>query len=379
MVTFAVTLAVLLHPPSLPGSWGSVAPVGLLNSGGLLPSVLWAVPVLIVALVAGLGYALIAPRPPRATGAPFAAGHVILGAAIGSRLDLGSIRSLRADWLAVFVSCSAILVLCVAAGYVLCLKNGIYIATGVFAMVGRAPSLTATARTLGADDRVVTAVQYLRVLIIVASMPFVINELSPFDTGSSGAGIFLFVDDEPLPTERLLGAFRDAGPGLILVILAFLIGVPLARRVALPAGTLIFPLIVTALLTGTGLLDASVPNTLASAGSALIGLQVGLRLTRDSLRALGSLLPLAIVTIVGLVAVSAGLGLVLAQVTGHTLIDGYLATSPGGFYPVLAAAVSSNSNVTFVLAVQIARHIVILLSVPFLTQLISRRAGLPVE
>ncbi len=379
MVTFAVALAVLLHPPSLPGSWGSVAPVGLLNSCGLLPSVLWAMPVLIVALVAGLGYALIAPRPPRVTGAAFTAGHVILGAAIGSRLDLGSIRSLRADWLAVLASCSAILVLCVAAGYVLCLKNGIHTATGVLAMVGRAPSLIATARTLGADDRVVTAVQYLRVLIIVAGMPFVINELFKFDAGASGEGILIWVDDEPLPTEKLLGALRDAAPGLVLVTLAFLIGVPLARRVPLPAGTLIFPLIVTALLTGTSLLDASVPNTLASTGSALIGLQVGLRFTRDNLRALGSLLPLAIVTIVGLVALSAGPGLVLAQVTGHTLIDGYLATSPGGLYPVLAAAVSSDSDVTFVLTVQIARHIVILLSIPLLTQLISRRESPLVE
>ncbi|MCE0539851.1 AbrB family transcriptional regulator [Kineosporia rhizophila] len=351
--------------------------MGLLSSSGLLPPVLLLMPVLFVALVAGLGYALIAPHPPRATGATFTAGQVILGAAIGSRLDLGSISSLQTDWSAVLVSSSAIVALCVGAGYVLCLKNGISTATAVFAMLGGAPSLTATARTLGADDRVVTAAQYLRVLIIVAAMPFVLNELLKNDPGSYGAGIILWVDEMPTPTETLLGTILHAAPGLLLVALAFLIGVPLARRVPLPAGALIFPLIVTGLLTGTGLLDASVPNTLASVGSALIGLQVGLRCTRENLRTLGSLLPLATLTIAGLIALSAGLGFVLARVTGHTLTDGYLATSPGGLYPVLAAAVSNDSDVTFVLSVQIARHTLILLSVPLLTQLISRRASQP--
>jgi uncharacterized membrane protein AbrB (regulator of aidB expression) len=66
---------------------------------------------------------------------------------------------------------------------------------------------------------------------------------------------------------------------------------------------------------------------------------------------------------------------ILAEVTGHSRLDGYLATTPGGLYAVLATAADSGADVTFVLMVQITRLFVILLSAPLLARLIAGRTG----
>jgi hypothetical protein len=55
---------------------------------------------------------------------------------------------------------------------------------------------------------------------------------------------------------------------------------------------------------------------------------------------------------------------VLAQLTGVSALDGYLATTPGGLYAVLATAVASGANATFVLAVQSLRLFVMIVAAP---------------
>ena len=109
----------------------------------------------------------------------------------------------------------------------------------------------------------------------------------------------------------------------------------------------------------------------------MIGLQVGLSFTRESLRTIGRALPLALAVIVGLIVASAGLGAVLSAATGASALDGYLATTPGGLYAVLATATDSGADATFVLAVQVLRLFVMLLTAPLVARAL-RRSGVTV-
>ena len=68
----------------------------------------------------------------------------------------------------------------------------------------------------------------------------------------------------------------------------------------------------------------------------------------------------------------AGLGAVLSATTGATPLEGYLATTPGGLYAVLATAFASGANTAFVLAVQTVRLFAMLLAAPPLIRLIAR-------
>ena len=66
----------------------------------------------------------------------------------------------------------ATLALSVVAGLLLRLQRGISPVTGAFSMIaGGAAGITAMARELGADERMVAVLQYLRVLLIVSLMP----------------------------------------------------------------------------------------------------------------------------------------------------------------------------------------------------------------
>jgi uncharacterized membrane protein AbrB (regulator of aidB expression) len=84
-------------------------------------------------------------------------------------------------------------------------------------------------------------------------------------------------------------------------------------------------------------------------------------------------LPLATALIVAVIVACAGLGLLLAHLTGATPLEAYLATTPGGVYAVLATAVSAGADATFVVAVQVLRLIAMLLVAPALARLVGRR------
>ncbi len=56
-------------------------------------------------------------------------------------------------------------------------------------------------------------------------------------------------------------------------------------------------------------------------------------------------------------------------------LDAYLATTPGGLYAVLATAQDGGADATFVLAVQVLRLFVMLLSAPLLARWLRRTGG----
>ena len=332
---------------------------------GLAVATLWTLfallrlpsPALFGALAAGLALALLTAAPPQLPGRAFTAAQAVLGVAIGAMFDLGTLRSLEHDWFPVLAVTLATLALSVGAGFVLRLHPKVSAATGVFAMIaGGASGVVAIARELGADDRIVAVVQYLRVLLIVVGMPLVAR----LAFGHPGGG------------APAAGPAADLAYDLAFTAGCLAVGLLAARWLPIPAASLLAPLLVAVL--GSLLLPGSpgVPAWLQDLGFVLIGLQVGLRFTRQAVRDVAALLPLATATILGLVAASAGLGLLLSAATGRSALDGYLATTPGGLYVVLATAVTGGGDVTFVLTVQLVRLFVMLFSAPLLAAWLRR-------
>ena len=81
---------------------------------------------------------------------------------------------------------------------------------------------------------------------------------------------------------------------------------------------------------------------------------------------------MAILVIVLVIAACAGLGVLLAEVTGETRLDAYLATTPGGLPAVLATSAETSGNITFVTAVQIMRLLLVLLLAPLVARILLR-------
>lgn len=74
----------------------------------------------------------------------------------------------------------------------------------------------------------------------------------------------------------------------------------------------------------------------------------------------------------GVIAACGGLGALLSLWTGVGALQGYLATTPGGFAAVLAVASASDSDVTFVAASQVIRLVLMLISAPLIVALTAR-------
>ena len=110
--------------------------------------------------------------------------------------------------------------------------------------------------------------------------------------------------------------------------------------------------------------DFAVPDLVSQTAFALIGLQVGLRFTRSTVRLLGRLTGPVLLMIAALLIGCFGLALLLNALTSASLLDSYLATTPGGLYAVLAVAFGAGANTTFIVAVQSLRVFAMILLAP---------------
>jgi membrane AbrB-like protein len=343
--------------PRTAGSWLLVLAVTVLASVLLalsgLPS-----PVLFGSLLGGMVQALTGNVELDVPPLLFRIGQGLVGAVIGALVQLSTLTRLASDWPSVALVTVGTLVISVAAGRLLALHRDVSPATGAFALIaGGASGIVALARELGADDRVVTIVQYLRVLLVLVAMPVVTTLLFH---PPSGAGT--------LTTNSTRWV-----PDLVFVVVSVGLGLLAQRVVHAPATALLGPMLVAVAVSASGLLgQVSVPGVLENLGYALIGVRVGLRFTRASLRSIARLLPLATVLIVLVIVACGLLGVLLARVTGVDELTAYLATTPGGLFAVLATAADSGSDVTYVLAVQVIRVFAMLLFAPVLGRLYRR-------
>lgn len=317
--------------------------------------------VLFAALLGGMAHALTSSSELRVPPAAFRAGQALIGVTIGSLVSLPALAALGGSLVPVAVVTAGTVLLSLLAGRVLALRADVSPVTGAFAMVaGGASGVVAVARELGADDRLVTVVQYLRVLVVLLLMPLVT------------AVVFR--------PEHGVGRYRTGGASLAqdlaYVALALAGGLLVARLVPVSTAVLLGPLAVAAVLGASGWLGTpGVPQPLQWAAYVLIGVQVGLRFTRASLAAISRMLPGVVALVLAMVAGTAAMGAALARLTPVDGLTAYLATTPGGLFAVLATAADSGADVTFVMAVQLLRLLVILLLTPALARLLRARPG----
>jgi membrane AbrB-like protein len=312
---------------------------------------------LFAALVVGMVLALLSFAPARVPRKAGVAAQGVLGVYIGTMVHRDALTALGSDWPIVLAVAIATLVLSIVAGALLGLHRDVSPLTGALALVaGGASGLVAIARELGGDDRVVAVVQYLRVALITASMPVVVTLVYHAEKTGHTA-----------PPVQTGAAPWYLSVGMLVAIV--LVGVTVGRLVRLPGAGLLGPMALTIALELTGLsFGLSVPLALVQIGYAVIGWQAGVAFTREAMRAIGRALPAALGLIVFLNVATAGLGILLAHVTGISPLDGYLSTSPGGIYAVLATAVETGSNVTFIIAAQVVRVLLMLFAAPLMAR-----------
>ena len=245
-------------------------------------------------------------------------------------------------------------------GYVI---TKLHVLPGSTAAWGSAPGAAAAmvlmSAEFGADARLVAFMQYLRVAIIVASTSLVTRA---FFSGANAPAIV-----RPIVERFTLIAFLET-----LAVAA--VGYAIARAIRLPSAALLGPLILGATLHATGIVHLTVPGWIVNAAYCALGLFIGLRYTIDTVRYAMRALPALLISVVALIVLC---GTIAAAMTHYAHVDGltaYLATSPGGLDAVAIIAVGSGANVSLVVALQILRVFVVILTGPAIARAIARAA-----
>jgi membrane AbrB-like protein len=311
---------------------------------------------MLVGLLVGLGYAVRSSVPLEIDRRVNSAAQVVTGSAVGTYLSVDTIKGLGSAWAPVIVITIVTLVLTFGAGLMLARIADVSPATAAFGMIaGGAAGIVSIATDLGADDRMVAVMQYLRVLLILAATPVLAATF--FTSGDHG--------------DAVLGGAHAVGYGEALLFLACCgpAGLLLAGRLHFTAPNFFGPLAVGAALSLAGVSFAgTIPNPITFLAFGIIGGKVGLDFTVESLRRARSILPAVLGVIVAMLVACAALGLIMAPLAGVSALDGYLATTPGVLQVVLATAIGMKANTTFVLSAQVVRLLMMLIAAPFVAR-----------
>ncbi|MEW2014961.1 AbrB family transcriptional regulator [Rhodococcus sp. NPDC076796] len=331
------------------GGWALFAALGL-----TAPSLFAALVVAVVFALTGLGPAAV-PRPLSM------AAQGTLAVTIGLMLDTETLGALGENWIPAVLVGAGTLVVSAGCGALLALHRDVDPVTGALSLIaGGATGLVSIARELGGDERIVAVVQYLRVALVVVTMPLIVTFAFHADSGSGAAR-------EEISTPWYLGTAFLLG--------AVVTGIVLARLIRLPAPATLGPLMVAGACELLGWpVDISVPTVLLPVAFIVIGWQAGLAFTTASLRAIGRIFPWAALLVLSIGLVCALFGWALSAVTGVSMLTGYLATTPGGLAAVLAVSATTGSDVTFVACVQVIRLVSMLVAAPLAAAAYTRLA-----
>ena len=316
-------------------------------------------------LAGALAYALSRPSEPlQLPSFAFRIGQATVGVVVGSSIAWGSLADLGPRWAIVAAVSTFSLVVSLTVGRLLIRRGASPVTAAFSSIAGGAAGLTAMADDLHADARTVAVLQYLRLLVVLVSMPIVVGVVFSADVAPAAVG----AGDSTL------------GIDLLYVAIAGGIGLVLGERLKMPSPAILGPMLVGALVgIQAPFDDATVPEVIEAIGYLAIGVQVGLRFTVASLRSIWSMVPTALFTITVVLLACAGLGWVLVVTTGAAPLDAYLATTPGGIYAVMGTSQATGGDVTFVAATQVLRLVIILASAPFLSAYLRRTEQVPMS
>lgn len=227
---------------------------------------------------------------------------------------------------------------------------------------GGATAMVVLAESLGADVRLVAFMQYARV-ILVALMASVVASLLSSPSPPTGGGTGWWA---PVSWRWLLATLPLAASGWWL-----------RCWLRVPAAALLLPLVLGSLLQDVEGFRIELPRPLLAISYALIGWHIGLRFSLHTLRAVVRAMPVVVLSTLCLLALCGGLSVLVAHWLKMDPLSAYLAMSPGGVDSVaIIAAASPDVDVSFVMAMQTARFLLILLAGPWLTRWLAGRAAI---
>lgn len=225
------------------------------------------------------------------------------------------------------------------------------------AMPGGLQDMVTFGTEAGGDGRALALIHATRVLIIATLAPLILTGLYGSSlTGALGAP----ARDLPLGEMALMAA-------------AAVLGWKGAERIGLFGASILGPMIVTAVLSLTGMIHSRPPAEAILAAQLFIGLGIGVQYVGVTFRELRSFI-LSGLAFVVLLAAMAAVFTELVTLTGLAQpVEGFLAFAPGGQAEMTVLALVAGADLGFVILHHLTRIVVVILGAPVAARLLRVR------
>ncbi|MBI1418170.1 MAG: AbrB family transcriptional regulator [Limimaricola sp.] len=282
----------------------------------------------------------------------------LVGLMIAGILPPSLIPEIAARWQVVGAGTLSTLVIAALLGWLLT-RSGLL--PGTTAIWGSAPGaasvMTLLSQDYGADIRLVAFMQYLRVACVALAAALVARAFGAH--GHAADPVIWFQAMPPLGialTVALAALFSFGGQAL-----------------KLPGGPFLTPMLGGIALSWSGAVTLMLPPWLLALAYCGIGWAIGLRFTPAILAHAARVFPRVLGAILTLIAACGGAAAVLVVVADVDPLTAYLATSPGGADSVAILSASTHVDVPFVMSMQMARFLLVLLTGPAVARALSGR------
>lgn len=317
-------------------------------------------------MLAGVTLASFSKQPMQIPLSARAGAQVIIGVAVGLRLSREAFLGLGGQLPVLLLLVGATGALSMLNGLLLKRFAGVDAATGFLGSIpGAASSVVAISADLGADPRLVAVLQYIRVLLVALTVPFVVEQAAPRLLGGAGLSPLAF----PGAGETLGGL---AGSAATFLLLAYAIGGWLVGRLLrLPSASFLGPFSLTA--AGTFLLGSvPFPDWLFNAALLVLGVWIGIQFDGPFIRKLGRIALVETILVLLLVATTAVLGFASSRLLGVDPVTAVLASSPGAMEAMVALSLKLGAHTPLVISMQMLRFLAMLFTGPWIANRLVR-------
>jgi membrane AbrB-like protein len=200
----------------------------------------------------------------------------------------------------------------------------------------------------GGDGRTIALVHSARILLVVMTLPFLIELVEGVSLGGRSM-MGPSVTEAPLTAE-------------LWIIGCGLGGAVLGHLLRLPAKYLLGPMLVSAFVHATGITDFQPPAEIVQGAQIVLGVTIGCRFLGTAPQVILRILALSFGSTLILLAMTLGFAIIVSRFSDYGVLELMLAYSPGGLAEMSLVAIAVHTEVAFVAAHHIIRIFFVMVS-----------------
>lgn len=221
---------------------------------------------------------------------------------------------------------------------------------------GALATVLAVAQSKGADIGRISVVQLLRLLVLVALLP----------------GLMQLTGLHPAIVAAPPATVLNPGTMFLMLVAGFATGL-LLERLGVAAPMMFGAIVASAVAHGTGLVEGSLPPPVQIAVLVMLGSTMGGRIGAIPRRELLKLFPLAVGGLLVSLAVAFAFALPAALLAGVSYADSITAFAPGGLEAMAMLAFAMGLDMLYVSSHHLMRFLIIGFALPLLLERVGNR------